>query len=108
MGAKPSSAVQHAAYLEALDQYIDHEALDQYIDHDHDGNVRKCLLDKEGNRLFDSNGSPKTLRHKFAVYCDDIAAGANSLEELYDLYEALLCCCSKAGIQVKASKVKLE
>ena len=44
--------------------------------------------------------------HKFAVYCDDIAAGANSLEELYDLYEALLCCCSKAGIQVKASKVK--
>ena len=25
---------------------------------------------------------------------------------LYDLYEALLCCCAKAGIQVKASKVK--
>ncbi len=41
-----------------------------------------------------------------SIGCDDIAAGANTLEELYDLYEALLCCCSKAGIQVKASKVK--
>ena len=66
MGAKPSSAVQQSAYLEALDQYIDY---------DWDGNVlRKCLLDKNGKRLLDSNGSPKTLRHKFAVYCDDIAA----------------------------------
>ena len=63
-------------------------------------------IGQNGNRLLDSNGSPKTLRHKFAVYCDDIAAGANTLEELYDLYEALLCCCFKAGIQVKASKVK--
>ncbi len=82
MGAKPSSAVQQSAYLEALDQY------------------------KDGKRLLDSNGSPKALRHKFAVYCDDIAAGANTLEELYDLYEALLCCCAKAGIQVKAAKIK--
>jgi hypothetical protein len=97
MGAKPSSAVQQSAYLEALDQYIDY---------DRDGNVRKCLLDKYGKCLLDYNGSPKTLRHKFAVYCDDIAAGANSLDELYDLYEALLCCCAKVGIQVKASKVK--
>ncbi len=63
MGAKPSSAVQQSAYLEALDQYIDL---------DYDSNVRKCLLDKDGNRLLDSNGSPKTLRHKFAVYCDDM------------------------------------
>jgi hypothetical protein len=47
-----------------------------------------------------------TLRHKFAVYCDDIAAGTETLEELYDLYEALLCCCAKAGIQVKAAKIK--
>ncbi len=46
------------------------------------------------------------MRHRFAVYCDDIAAGASSLDELYDLYEALLCCCAKAGIQVKAGKVK--
>ncbi len=78
---KPSSAVQQSANLEALDQYIDY---------DWDGNVRKCLLDKNGKRVLDSNGSPKTLRHKFNVYCDDIAAGANSLNELYDLYEALL------------------
>jgi hypothetical protein len=89
--------VQQSAYLEALDQYIDY---------DWDGNVRKCLLDKNGKRLLDANGSPKTLRHKFAVYCDDIAAGANTLDELYDLYEALLCCCAKAGIQVKAAKIK--
>ena len=81
MGAKPSSVVQQSAYLEALDQYIDL---------DYEGNVRECLLDRDGNRLLDSNGSPKTLRHKFAVYCDDIAAGANILEELYDLYEACL------------------
>jgi hypothetical protein len=58
------------------------KALDQYIDYDHDGHVRQCLLDK------------------------DIAAGANTLEELYDLYEAFLCCCAKAGIQVKAAKIK--
>jgi hypothetical protein len=40
------------------------------------------------------------------VYCDDIAAGADTLEELFWLYEALLCCCFKAGIQVKAAKIK--
>jgi hypothetical protein len=50
MGAKPSSAVQQSAYLEALDQYIDY---------DHDGQIRKCLLDENGKRLLDSNGSPK-------------------------------------------------
>ena len=97
MGAKPSSAVQQSAYLEALDQYIDY---------DEHGNIRKCLLDSNGNRLLDKDGNQKTLRHKFAVYCDDIAAGADTLEELYELFEALLCCCAKAGIQVKASKVK--
>ena len=97
MGAKPSSAVQQSAYLEALDKYIDY---------DENGNLRKCLLDQHGNRLKDKDGNEKTLRHKFAVYCDDIAAGADTLEELYELFEALLCCCAKAGIQVKASKVK--
>ncbi len=82
---------QQSAYLEALDQYIDY---DEY------GNLRKCLLDENGNRLIDKDGNVKTLRHKFAVYCDDIAAGAGTLEELYELFEALLCCCAKAGIQV--------
>jgi hypothetical protein len=41
MGAIPSSAVQQSAYLEALDQYIDY---------DEHGNVRKFLLDSNGNR----------------------------------------------------------
>ena len=44
----------------------------------------KCLdFDTNGNRLLDKDGNQKTLRHKFAVYCDDIAAGADTLEELY-------------------------
>ena len=97
MGAKPSSAVQQSAYLEALDDYIDYYE---------DGTIRKCLLDSRGNRLKDAEGNLKTLRHKFAVYCDDICAGADSIEELYELFEALICCCKRAGIQVKASKTK--
>ncbi len=97
MGATPSSAVQQTAYLEALDQYIDY---------DEEGNLRKCLMDKNGNQLRDAEGNLKTLRHKFAFYCDDIAAGADTLEELYELLEALLCCCYRAGIQVKAGKLK--
>lgn len=97
MGAKPSSAVQQSAYLEALDQYIDY---------DEHGKLRKCLLDEKGNRLRDKNGNLKTLRHKFAVYCDDIVAGSDTLEELFELFDALICCCAKAGIQVKAAKVK--
>ncbi len=28
------------------------------------------------------------------------------LQELYELFEALICCCHKAGIQIKAAKVK--
>ncbi len=63
MGAKPSSAVQQSAYLEALDDYIDFYE---------DGTLRKCLLDEHGNRLKDTEGNLKTLRHRFAVYCDDI------------------------------------
>jgi hypothetical protein len=97
MGAKPSSAVQQSAYLEALDDYIDYYE---------DGTLRKCLLDEHGHRLKDAEGNLKTLRHKFAVYCDDICAGADTLEELYELFEALICCCKRAGIQVKASKTK--
>ena len=97
MGATPSSAVQQTAYLEALDQYIDY---------DEDGNLRKCLVDEYGVQLKDAEGNLKTLRHRFAIYCDDIAAGADSLEELYDLLEALISCCYRAGIQVKAGKLK--
>jgi hypothetical protein len=97
MGATPSSAVQQTAYLEALDEYIDY---DEY------GNLRKCLVDEQGNCPRECEGNLKTLRHRFAVYCDDIAAGANSLEELYELFEALICACHRAGIQIKAAKVK--
>ncbi len=43
------------------------------------------LLDANGERLKDAEGNPKTLRHKFKIYCDDIAAGADTLEELYEL-----------------------
>ncbi len=46
------------------------------------------------------------MRHRFEIYCDDIAAGADTLEELYDLLEALICCCHRAGIQIKAGKLK--
>ncbi len=97
MGAVPSSAVQQTAYLEALDQYIDY---------DEDDNLRKCLLDSNGERIKDKEGNPKTLRHRFAIYCDDIAAGADTLKELYELLEALICCCNRAGIQIKAGKLK--
>jgi hypothetical protein len=48
MGAKPSSAVQQSAYLEALDQYIDYDEYD---------NLRQCLLDDKGERLKDKEGN---------------------------------------------------
>ncbi len=47
MGAKPSSAVQQSAYLEALGQYIDYDENEKI-------NLRKCLLDENGNRLRDN------------------------------------------------------
>jgi hypothetical protein len=97
MGAIPSSAMQQTAYLEALDQYIDYDGHD---------NLRKCLLNENGERLKDKEGNPKTFRHKFAIYCDDIAAGADTLEVLYELLEALICCCNRAGIQIKAGKLE--
>lgn len=97
MGATPSSAVQQTEHLEAPDEFIDY---------DKDGNLRKWLLDESGNQMKNSEGNLKTLRHCFAVYCDDIAAKTISLEELYELFEALIWCCHKAEIQIKAAKVK--
>jgi hypothetical protein len=40
---------------------------------------------------------------RFASYADDIAAGADTLEELFELLKAIIECFDKAGIQVKAS-----
>ena len=99
MGAKPNSAVQQSAYLEALDDYMDFYE---------DGSLRKCLLDEHGNRVKDAEDNLKTLTHKFAVYCDNICEGPDTIEELYELFEALICCCKTADIQVKASKTKFE
>jgi hypothetical protein len=86
MGAKPSSAVQQSTYLETLDKYID--------------------IDESGNRRVDANGKPRNFRDRFALCCDDIACGSNCLEELQAMFEALVSCFKRSGIQVKASKVK--
>jgi hypothetical protein len=48
---------------------------------------------------------PAKWRHRFASYADDIAAGADALEELFELLKARIECFDKAGIQVKASKL---
>ena len=49
---------------------------------------------------------PTKFRHRIALYADDMAAGANTLEELFEIYQALVIALDKAGIQVKASKVE--
>jgi hypothetical protein len=56
------------------------------------------LVDENEVQLRDAEGNLKTLRHRFAIYCDDIAAGADTLEELNELLEALICCCYRAGL----------
>ena len=57
------------------------------------------------NEALDTYIPPK-YRHRFALYADDIAAGADSIEELFKLYTMLITCLHKAGIQVKAQKLK--
>jgi hypothetical protein len=49
---------------------------------------------------------PKEYRHRIAMYADDMAAGADTLEELLEIYKALIVALDKAGIQIKASKVE--
>ncbi len=49
---------------------------------------------------------PAKFRHRIALYADDMAAGANTLEELFEIYKALVIALDKAGIQAKASKVE--
>ncbi len=52
------------------------------------------------------NHMPKMYRHRIALYADNMAAGADTLEELFEIYKALVITLHKAGIQVKASKVE--
>ncbi len=40
------------------------------------------------------------------MYADDMAAGADTLEELFEIYKALIIALDNAGIQIKASKVE--
>ena len=49
---------------------------------------------------------PPEFRHRIALYADDMAAGADTLEELFEIYKALVITLDKAGIQGKASKVE--
>jgi hypothetical protein len=51
---------------------------------------------------------PADIRHRCACYADDIAAGADTLEELFEMFQALIVALHKGGIQVKAQKVKFE
>ena len=41
-----------------------------------------------------------SMRHRFACYADDIAAGADTLEELLELFKALIEALRRGGIQV--------
>ncbi len=51
---------------------------------------------------------PPEWRHRIALYADDMAAGANTLEELFEIYKALVTTLAKAGIQIKSSKVEFR
>ena len=47
-----------------------------------------------------------SLLSKVRVYCDDIAAGSNCLDELLLMFETLVSTLKRANIQVKAPKIK--
>jgi hypothetical protein len=49
---------------------------------------------------------PVKYRQCIAMYADDMAAESDTLEELFELYKALVTALDQAGIQVKASKVE--
>jgi hypothetical protein len=48
---------------------------------------------------------PAKWRLRFASYANDIVAGADTLEELFELLKALIECFDQTGIQGKASKL---
>ncbi len=47
---------------------------------------------------------PAQYRHCIAMFADDMAAGADSLEELFEISKALVTALDKSGIQVKPFK----
>jgi hypothetical protein len=47
-------------------------------------------------------------RHKTALYANDMAARANTLEEIFEIYKALATSLAKAGIHIKFKKVEFE
>ncbi len=49
---------------------------------------------------------PLEYRHKIALYANDLAARANTLEEIFEIYKALFTTLAKAGIHIKSSKVE--
>ena len=49
---------------------------------------------------------PSQYRQRLALFADDLAAGADTLEELFEIYQALIKALELAGIQLKASKVE--
>ena len=51
---------------------------------------------------------PLECRHKIALYANDMAARANTLEEIFEIYKALFTTLVKAGIPIKSSKVDLK
>jgi hypothetical protein len=42
------------------------------------------------------------MEDRIALYADDMAAGTNTLEELFEIYKALVTTLAKAGIQIKS------
>jgi hypothetical protein len=49
---------------------------------------------------------PLEYRHKIALYANDMAARANILEEIFEIYKALFTTLAKAGIHIRSSKVE--
>ena len=78
MGSQPASTVQQSAYIEAINKYID--------------------IDEQGHQRADPKGKPRNFARKFAIYCDDIAAGSNDLDELLLMFNALISALKRARI----------
>ncbi len=49
---------------------------------------------------------PPEWRHRIALYADDMTAGVDTLEVLFEIYKALVKTLAEAGIQIKSSKVE--